>query len=132
MRVRRLVGQRLEVVAPDLRGAAVADRVDGRVLEDVAAIGKNLLLTFEGGVVVRSHLRMRGRWQLRPRGSSYVGRPWFVLRGDDLEAVLWNGPVLELGTRGVERLGPDILSDPLDLDAIVARLDREPPERELG
>jgi endonuclease-8 len=131
-RIRRLVGQRLEVVAPDPRGGAVAKSVDGRVLEDVAAVGKNLLLTFEGGVVVRSHLRMRGRWQLRARGSAYAGRPWLVLRGDELEAVLWNGPVLELGTRAVERLGPDILAEPLDVDAIVARLRREAPDRELG
>ena len=100
--------------------------------EDVAAVGKNLLLTFEGGVVVRSHLRMRGRWQLRPRGSTYSGRPWLVLRGEELEAVLWNGPVLELGTRAIERLGPDILAEPLALDAIVKRFRSEPSERELG
>jgi len=131
-RVRRLVGHRLEVVAPDPRGAVVAKWVDGRVLEDVAAVGKNLLLTFEGGVVVRSHLRMRGRWQLRPRGSTYSGRPWLVLRGEELEAVLWNGPVLELGTRAIERLGPDILAEPLALDAIVKRFRSEPAERELG
>src|SRR3989442_4743032 len=96
-RVRRLVGQRLEAVAPHPRGAAVAERIDDRVLEDVEAIGKNLILTFEGGLVVRSHLRMRGRWQLRPRGSPDTGRPWLVLRGEELEAVLWNGPVLDLG-----------------------------------
>jgi endonuclease-8 len=54
-----------------------------------------------------------------------------VLRGAEHEAVLWNGPVLELGRRGTERLGPDILAEPLDLDGIVGRL-REDPGRELG
>ena len=33
-------------------------------------VGKNLLLRFEGGVVLRSHLRMNGRWLVRPRGAS--------------------------------------------------------------
>lgn len=131
-RVGRLVGQRIEAVAPDPRGAAVAERVDGRVLEDVAAVGKNLLLTFEGGLVVRSHLRMRGRWQLRPRGSTHDGRPWLVLRGDELEAILWHGPVLELGVRALAGLGPDLLADDVDFDAIVARFDGEPRDRELG
>ena len=131
-RVGRLVGQRLEVVAPHPRGAAVAERIDGRVLEDVAAVGKNLLLTFEGGLVVRSHLRMSGRWVVQRRGAAAAGRPWLVLRGEELEAVLWNGPVLDLGARTVERLGPDVLAEPLDLDGIVARFRAEPPDRELG
>ena len=45
-------------------------RVDGRVLESVEAVGKNLLLRFEGGLVVRSHLRMTGRWRIEPRGKA--------------------------------------------------------------
>jgi len=36
--------------------------------------------------------------------------------------VLWNGPVLELHTRALARLGPDILAEPPAIDAIVARL----------
>ena len=43
--------------------------VDGRRLESVSAVGKNLVLRFEGGVAVRSHLRMSGRWSVRPTGS---------------------------------------------------------------
>src|ERR671936_699356 len=87
-KVRRLVGQRLDVVAPHPRGAAVADRIDGRVLEDVAAVGKNILLTFEGGLVVRSHLRMRGRWRVEPAGTQSVGTPWLFLRGQERHAML--------------------------------------------
>ena len=127
-----LVGQRLEVTAPHPRGASVAERLDGRQLEAVRAVGKNLLLTFEGGLVLRSHLRMQGRWQVRTRGKPVAGRPWLVLRGDELEALQWNGPVLELGERTLSRLGPDILAEPPDLDAMLARLRREPQERELG
>ncbi|MGZ4389777.1 MAG: DNA-formamidopyrimidine glycosylase family protein [Gaiellaceae bacterium] len=132
-RLQALVGQRLEVEAPHPRAAALrlAERLDGRRLERVEAVGKNVLLHFEGGLVLRSHLRMSGRWQLRPRGEARSGRPWLVLRGESQEGVLWNGPVLELGARAVVRLGPDVLADPPDLDAILANLRRE-PGRALG
>ena len=123
-RLQPLVGQRLEVEAPNPRAqvTGVAARVDGRVLESVEAVGKNLLLRFDGGLVVRSHLRMTGRWRLEPRGKARVGLPWLVLRGETQEGVLWNGPVLTLETRNLRRLGQDILADEFDLDAAVARL----------
>jgi endonuclease VIII len=133
-RMQPLVGQRLEAESPHPRAAVtgVAERVDGLRLESVQAIGKNLLLGFEGGVVLRSHLRMKGRWFVRPRGSPSFGRPWLVLRGDRLEAVQVNGPVLELSRRGVRRLGPDILDRPPDLAAMVTRLRAEHPARAVG
>ncbi len=123
-RLQPLVGQRLEVESPNPRGQAtgVAARVDGRVLESVEAVGKHLLLRFEGGIVVRSHLRMTGRWTIDPRGRQRKGLPWLVLRGDALEGVLWNGPVLTLEARPVRRLGQDVLGPEFDLDAATARL----------
>jgi len=132
-RLQPLVGQRLEVESPNPRAQAtgVAGRVDGRVLESVDAVGKNLLLRFEGGIVVRSHLRMTGRWQIEPRGTQRSGLPWLVLRGDELEGVLWNGPVLTLESKGVRRLGQDVLAEELDVDAAVARL-RGAGDRRLG
>jgi endonuclease VIII len=128
-----LVGQRLGVETPHPRARSLrlAARLDGRRLERVEAVGKNLLLEFEGGLVLRSHLRMSGRWQLRPRGEERTGRPWLVLRGESREGVLWNGPVLELGGRGIDRLGPDILAAPPALDAMIANLRRD-PSRDLG
>ncbi len=125
-----LVGERIGVETPHPRAAAerVAERLDGRKLLSVEAVGKNLLLSFEGGLVLRSHLRMTGRWQVVKEGAGRVGNPWLVLRGGGHEAVLWNGPVLELSARGIRRLGPDILAEPLDLDRMVASLRREHPE----
>jgi endonuclease-8 len=119
-----LVGSRVAASSPHPRAQAerVAEQIDGRVLESVDAVGKNLVLRFSGGVVVRSHLRMTGRWRLRPAGERRVGRPWLVLRGELHEAVLWNGPVLELHTRALGRLGPDILERPPRIDAMLARL----------
>ena len=132
-RLQPLVGQRLEVESPNPRGQVtrVAERVDGRVLESVEAVGKNLLLRFEGGIVVRSHLRMTGRWRLDPRGRERRGLPWLVLRGEEWEGVLWNGPVLTLEARNVARLGQDVLAEAFDLDEAARRL-RAGGDRALG
>jgi endonuclease-8 len=133
-RLQALVGQRVEVETPHPRAAVknLAERLDGRTLDGVEAVGKHLLLRFEGGLVLRSHLRMKGRWRLERRGAQRVGRPWLVLRGEEQEAVLWNGAELELvGARGAPRLGPDILGEPPDFETMVARL-RKTPEREIG
>src|SRR5207247_1888788 len=129
-RLQVLVGERLEVSSPHPRGrlTGVAERLDGRRLESVEAVGKNLLLSFEGGLVLRSHLRMSGRWQVRAHGSkALVGKPWLVLQAPEHEAVLWNGPVLELTGRAVRRLGPDILAEPTELARMVENLRREHP-----
>jgi endonuclease-8 len=135
LRLQVLAGQRVEVETPHPRAAlkGLEERLDGRVLESVEAVGKNVLLRFEGGLVLRSHLRMTGRWRLERRGAPRNGRPWLVLRGDEHEAVLWNGPVLELArdARSVAGLGPDILASPPDFDAMLARL-RPQPQRAVG
>jgi endonuclease-8 len=127
-RIQVLVGEEVAAEAPHPRGAAIASLVDGRRLVSARAVGKNLLLEFEGDVVVRSHLRMRGRWSVVPAGSKRVGRPWLVLRGGEQEAVLWNGPVLELDRGRSARLGPDILVDRVD----ASRLRGVDRRRELG
>jgi endonuclease VIII len=133
-RLRPLVGERVEAESPNPRGQAtgVARVIDGRVLEGVDAVGKHLLLRFEGGVVLRSHLRMNGRWRLDPRGSEPRGLPWLVLRGREWEATQWNGPVLTLEKRAVARLGPDLLADDTDVTAVVARLRRSDQSRVVG
>jgi endonuclease VIII len=133
-RLQTLVGERVTVETPHPRAASAvsAERLDGRRLEAVEAVGKNLLLSFEGGLVLRSHLRMSGRWQVVERGAEKHGKPWLVLTGTEREAVLWNGPVLELTRRGLQHVGPDILARPPDLEAMVQNLRREHQGRELG
>ncbi|HEX5246073.1 MAG TPA: DNA-formamidopyrimidine glycosylase family protein [Gaiellaceae bacterium] len=133
LRLQVLVGQKVGVETPHPRAAAkrLAERLDGLVLESVEAAGKNLLLRFQGGHVLRSHLRMTGRWRVEPRGAARAGRPWLVLRGAEHEAVLWNGPVLELDRGGGPRLGPDILDADPDYGAMLERL-RKQPDRQVG
>jgi endonuclease-8 len=123
-RLQVLVGEQIEASSPHPRARVerVAERIDGRTLVSVTAHGKNLVLRFDGGIVVRSHLRISGRWTVRPRGQTSHGTPWLVLRGGRVEAVLWNGPVLELHTRALARLGPDILEQPPRVEVMLARL----------
>ncbi|MET1010346.1 MAG: DNA-formamidopyrimidine glycosylase family protein [Gaiellaceae bacterium] len=136
-RLRALEGEVVAVETPHPRAAVLrlSERLDGLRLERVEAVGKNLLLGFEGGLTLRSHLRMRGRWRVEDAGTEPRGTPWLVLRGRTRQAVLWNGPVLEL-TRGrspaVARLGPDVLADPPDIDGMVARFRAGPQSRAVG
>ncbi len=133
-RLQPLVGERIEASSPNPQGEAtgVAKAVDGRVLERVEAVGKHLLLHFEGGVVLRSHLRMHGRWRVEPAGRPVAGRPWLVLRGEEWQAVQRRGPVLELGRGRTHRLGPDIMVSPPDLDGMLERFRAADQGRALG
>jgi endonuclease-8 len=133
-RLQPLVGERIEAASPHPRGEAtgVARAVDGRVLEEATAVGKHLLLRFEGGVVVRSHLRMNGRWRMGPRGAPVRGRPWLVLRGGAWQATQWNGPVLTLETRPLRSLGPDLLAPETAIEDVVARIRAARPNRLVG
>lgn len=123
-RLRALVGQRVvvEAIHPRARATGVAERLDGLRLEAVEAHGKNLLLRFEGGAVLRSHLGMSGSWRTMAVDARVHGLPWLVLTGGGAKAVLRGGALIEATARGLSRLGPDILGSPLDLGAIMANL----------
>jgi endonuclease VIII len=133
-RLQTLVGERVEVETPNPQAKAAIDagRLDGRRLIGVEAVGKNLVLRFEGGYLLRNHLRMSGRWRVGPRGRTARGRPWLVLRGTQREAVLYGGRVLELHGRALRGLGPDILAEPPKLDRMLANLRRAHRGREVG
>ena len=135
VRLQPLVGERVEATSPNPRGLAtnVARAIDGRVLEAVEAVGKHLLLRFDGGVTVRSHLRMNGRWTVRQRGgAAWRGRPWLLLRTRHFEAAQWNGPVLQLDDGRTRHLGPDLLAEDTTVDEVVARVRVAGPGRLLG
>jgi len=133
-RLRVLEGDVVRADSPHPRAAllGIAERIDGHRLERVEAVGKNLLLTFEDGTVVRSHLRMHGRWRVEPAGRPILGKPWLVLRGAEWQAVQRRGPVLELGRGRTDRLGPDIMAAPPDLDAMLVRFRAAGQSRALG
>ena len=129
-----LVGHRISAESPHPRGLAtgVARVIDGRVLDELEAIGKHLLLRFDGSVVLRSHLRMSGRWRVARSGTRRHGVPWLVLRGGEWEATQWNGPVLALDERPAKRLGPDLLAEATEVQGVVRRLRASDPDRLVG
>jgi endonuclease-8 len=139
-----LAGRRVEAFTSSLPAvAAAAERlgIAGRTVEAVESRGKHLLIRFEGGAVLHTHLRMQGRWRLY-RGVASLGSPnpraRAVLRAGDRTAACFDAPVVELLSRfeardhgGLATLGPDLLAPDLDLAAAVSRL-QAAPDRPIG
>src|SRR5687767_6787410 len=121
-----------ETVLPKLGRVDDDSALRGRTVEHVSSRGKHLLISFSGGLVLRTHMRMNGSWHIyRP------GERWQRARRDmrivvataDFEAVGFNIPVAEfIAERDVERheelrrLGPDLLADDFDAAEAVARI----------
>lgn len=121
--VTRAAGSAADVTAA--RPTLVGSRID-----DVRAAGKHLLVRFDDGRTLRTHMRMTGSWHLyRP------GEPWrkpergarVVLETAERVAVCFHAPEVELLPPGAEarsavgRLGPDLLADDTDPADIAAR-----------
>jgi endonuclease VIII len=100
-------------------GEAQVDRVVGATIEAVEAQGKNLLIRFDNGLELRTHLRMNGTWhRYRPgeRWRRSPSRARLVVEVPGAVAVCFDAPVVELfETRAaslhptLSRLGPDLL-----------------------
>jgi endonuclease VIII len=118
------------------------ERLSGRKVRAVDTRGKHLLMRFEGGLTLHSHLRMTGSWGVYPRGKRWhrgAHRAWLVIRTADHDVVQFDGPVLELMTDGrtrfdqrLARLGPDVLAPEFDAAAFLRRLREDDPTRQLG
>ena len=108
------------------------ERLSDHTVTAVETHGKNLFIVFDHGLVLHSHLRMTGLWDVRPEGGRWRRAPhraWLVLRAGAHEAVQYDGPVLELITTGRRRfdqrlgaLGPDILAAEFDAGEFLRRL----------
>jgi endonuclease-8 len=118
------------------------ERLAGRAVRSVEARGKHLLLRFEGGLTLHSHLRMGGAWRVFGRGQRWnrgAHRAWLVIRTAEHDVVQFDGPVLELMTDGrsrfdqrLARLGPDVLADEFDEAGFLRRLREDDQTRGLG
>ncbi len=138
-------------LAPHLVGRAVTaarvraggpqvQRVVGATIESVEAIGKNLLIRFDNGLELRTHLRMNGSWHRYRPGERWRRPPSaarLVLEVSGAVAVCFDAPVVELFEARAEaihptiaRLGPDLL-DPAWTDerAVDARHRLRDPAR---
>ena len=59
---RNFVGKRVAVSSPQGRFAAGAAELDGRVMTDAKAVGKQMFLEFDNGLWLRIHLGLYGAW----------------------------------------------------------------------
>lgn len=128
---RCLEGKRLTSFESPLPRLAGAD-LSGRVVQAVEARGKNLLVRFDDGRALLTHMRMTGSWHLyRPkeRWQKPARLARAVLGTDDAVAVCFNAPVVELLSarqlarhESIRRLGPDVLSEDFDAGEAIRRI----------
>ncbi len=127
----RLVGRRVAAARARVPGPRV-EKVLGAKVEAVEALGKNLLVRFDNGLELRTHLRMRGSWHLYAPGERWrlpASRAVLVLEVPEAIAVCFDAPVVEmLETRAeslhppLAGLGPDATADAFDRSAALGRL----------
>ena len=115
------------VVTAFATGLAPLARVDddtpiaGRTIEQCRSVGKHLLMTFSGALVLRTHMRMSGSWHLYRPGERWQRPPRAArirIDTDAWVAVAFDVPVAEFVReadlhrhRPLAMLGPD-LADP--------------------
>ena len=134
-----LVGR--DVVAARAQGPGPVpqiQRVVGKRVDAVESQGKNLLIRFDGGLELRTHLRMNGSWHRYRPGERWrrpPGRARLVLEVDGSVAVCFDAPVVELFETRAEplhpslsQLGPDLLAP--DFDSAEAHRRLRVPERQ--
>lgn len=118
---------RLETEDALVRRALEEKPLAGARIDSVGARGKNLLVRFEDGRALRTHLRMHGSWHLYRSGERWrrsERRARVSIEADSgFVAVCFDAPVVQLGTefamRDLEKLGPDATAD--QFDAVEAR-----------
>jgi endonuclease-8 len=108
----------------------------GQIIDSVVPRGKHVLMSFSGGLVLRTHMRMHGSWHIYRTGERWM-RPQhdmrIVITTDEYEAVAFDVPVAEFMTaRDVARqptlkdLGPDVMAVEFDADEAVRRIQAQP------
>jgi endonuclease-8 len=121
---RALAGQTVTRFQTALAQLAQIDRdepIAGRTVEKVEAAGKHSLMTFSGGLVLRTHMRMNGSWHIYRPGEKWQLSPRAMrvqIDTADWVAVAFNVYVAEFiraeqlaRHRPLATLGPDLLGD---------------------
>jgi endonuclease-8 len=122
-------------------GGAQLERVVGRGVESVEAKGKHLLIAFDNGLTLHTHLGLHGSWHRYRRGRLWhrsADRVVALLETDEWVAACFDAPTVELiETRalslhpGLRHLGSDTASVAFDVDAAVRAL-REPSRTSMA
>lgn len=140
-----LAGRRLlRFEAPRLVGRAPRP---GALVDDVEPRGKHLLVHFSAterdpALTLRTHLRMTGSWHVYRPGERWWKprhRARAVIEVEDTVAVCFSAPVVDViptaridDRRDLSSLGPDLCHSDADVTEVLRRLDRLPPETEIG
>ena len=117
-----LQGRRLVSARPDS-----LKRFAGRTITEVKPVGKHLMIRFDNGLAIHSHMRMSGAWHVYRRSEVWRRpdrRVKAVLETEDLVAVCFSAPVIEVvrdEDSRVGHLGPDILQDEWSARDVVQR-----------
>lgn len=135
-----LVGRRVTAATARAPGPR-AERLVGATVTAVEATGKNLLVRFDNGLEVRTHLRMHGSWHRYRPGERWrlpAARARLVIEVPGSVAVCFDAPVVELLEQRAEALhpslsglGPDLSGESFDADEAIRRL-RDPGRAELA
>jgi endonuclease VIII len=104
----------------------------GQKIDAVDAAGKNLLIKFDGGLELRTHLGLHGSWHRYRPGETWrrpPSRAALVIEVPGAVAVCFDAPVVELFERRAEAvhptismLGPDLLDANYDQAEAIRRL----------
>jgi endonuclease-8 len=115
-------------------------RIIGSEITAVEALGKNLLIRFDNGLEIRTHLRMQGSWHRYRPGERWrrpAARARLVVEVPGAVAVCFDAPVVELLEQRAEalhpslgQLGPDLLAPEFDVEEAIRRL-RDPARARL-
>ena len=107
-------------------------RVVGSRIDRVEAVGKHLLVGFDSGATLHTHLRMHGSWHRYRAGEPWrrsAARAVAVVEVPGVVAVCFDAPTVELlDTRAValhpvlRALGPDLATPDADVEEVVRRL----------
>lgn len=130
-RLRRLlVG--VPLVEVGSRWPRVVRGLSGSEVTQVQTHGKQLMLHFKVGVVLRVHRRMTGFWRVGPRRADADARLW--LKTGESVAVLYNAPTVErIDARALAShpvlgsLGPDVLGATFSPTAAALRCPSDMP-----
>jgi len=102
-------------------------RFAGRTVTEVKPVGKHLLIRFDNGLAIHSHMRMQGAWHVYAKGERWRRPAWqakALLETEEVTAVCFAAPVIELvrdEQTKVGHLGPDILTDGWSLPEVIQR-----------
>jgi endonuclease-8 len=113
-----LVGRAVTAARATRPGPQI-ERVVGSTIDAVESHGKNLVIRFNNGLELRTHMRMNGSWHRYRPGERWrrpPARARVVLEVPGAVAVCFDAPVVELFEQraehlhpGLSTLGPDLL-----------------------